>query len=104
MKRAGAEAWPTLSLQKIFYYRGNLLFWYNDVDGAVEQLRKATSKDGGLDQHTALMAWLRLGQANDMKGRRSEALDAYKRAIAVAPQSDIAKESRQYLSSPYKRS
>jgi hypothetical protein len=50
------------------------------------------------------MAWLRLGQASDMKGQRNDAMDAYKKAIAVAPQSDVARESRQYLSSPYKRS
>jgi tetratricopeptide (TPR) repeat protein len=104
MKRAGTQAWPTLSIEKVFYYRGNLLFWYKDLDTAIDQLRKATSKDGALDSHTALLAWMRLGQANDMKGRRNEAMEAYKRAIAVAPQSDIAKESRQYLSSPYKRS
>lgn len=104
LKRSGAQGWPTLSLEKIFYYRGNLLFWYNDLDAAVDQLRKATAKEAALDSYTSLMAWLRLGQANDMKGRRSEALDAYKRAIAVAPQSDVAKESRQYLNSPYKRS
>jgi tetratricopeptide (TPR) repeat protein len=104
LKRAGSAGWSRLQLEKIFYYRGNLLFWYNDVDGAVDQLRKATLKANELDAHTALMAWLRLGQASDMKGRREEALAAYKRAIAVAPQSDVAKESRQYLNSPYKRS
>jgi predicted Zn-dependent protease len=104
MKRAGAAGWGTLPLEKIFYYRGNLLFWYNDLDGAVDQLLKATAKSTELDSHTALMAWLRLGQTQDMKGRRSEAMSAYKRAIEVAPQSDVAKESRQYLSSPYKRS
>jgi tetratricopeptide (TPR) repeat protein len=104
MKRAGSAGWPTLLLEKIFYYRGNLLFWYNDLDGAVDQLRKATAKAKDLDPHTALMAWLRLGQASDMKGRRDEALAAYRHAIEVAPQSDVAKESRQYLNSPYKRS
>ena len=46
---------------------------------------------------------MRLGQLYDMKGRRNEAVSAYKQAIAVAPQSDVAKESKQYLSSPYKR-
>jgi tetratricopeptide (TPR) repeat protein len=103
MKRSGAQGWATLSLEKIYYYRGNLLFWYRDFDAAVDQLRKAT-KAADLDAHTALMAWLRLGQASDMKGRRSEAMEAYKKAISVAPQSDVAKESRAYLSSPYKRS
>jgi tetratricopeptide (TPR) repeat protein len=104
IKRSGTQGWTTLPLEKIYYYRGNLLFWYRDFDGAVDQLRKATSKAGDLDAHTALMSWLRLGQASDMKGMRSAALEAYRKAIAVAPQSDVAKESREYLSSPYKRS
>jgi tetratricopeptide (TPR) repeat protein len=104
MKRSGTHGWTTLSLEKIYYYRGNLLFWYRDFDAAVDQLRKATAKATDLDPHTALMAWMRLGQASDMKGQRNEAMDAYKKAIAVAPQSDVARESRQYLSSPYRRS
>jgi hypothetical protein len=39
-----------------------------------------------------------------MKNRRNEAIDAYKRAIAFAPQAEAAKESRGYMSSPYRRS
>jgi tetratricopeptide (TPR) repeat protein len=104
MKRSGAQGWTTLPLEKIYYYRGNLLFWYRDFDAAVDQLRKATARAADLDPHTALMAWLRLGQASDMKGQRDAAKEAYKNAISVAPQSDVAKESRQYLNSPYKRS
>jgi tetratricopeptide (TPR) repeat protein len=103
MKRSGAQGWGTLPLEKIYYYRGNLLFWYGDLDAAVDQLRKATSNSAGLDAHTALMAWLRLGQASDMQGQRGQAVDAYQKAIAVAPHSDVARESRRYLSSPYKR-
>lgn len=104
MKRSGEHGWTTLSLEKIYYYRGNLLFWYRDFDAAVDQLRKATANATDLDPHTALMAWMRLGQASDMKGQRNEAMDAYNKAISVAPQSDVAKESRQYLNSPYRRS
>ena len=69
MKRSGAQGWTTLPLEKIYYYRGNLLFWYRDFDAAVDQLRKATARAADLDPHTALMAWLRLGQASDMKGQ-----------------------------------
>jgi Flp pilus assembly protein TadD len=66
-------------------------------------MKKATSGAQHLDPHTALLAWMRLGQLYDMKGRRNEAVSAYKQAIAVAPQSDVAKESKQYLSTPYRR-
>jgi tetratricopeptide (TPR) repeat protein len=104
LKRSGAPGYSGLPLGKVFYYRGNLLFWYNDLDAAADQLGKATAKGEGLDPHTAVMAWLRLGQVHDMKGRRNEAVEAYKQAIAVAPYSDAARESKGYLSSRYRRS
>jgi tetratricopeptide (TPR) repeat protein len=103
LKRVGTSGFATLPMEKIYFYRGNLLFWYRDFDAAIEQLRRVTPKASSLDLNTAVMAWLRLGQSLDMKGRRSEALDAYKQAAAVAPQSDAARESRSYLRSPYKR-
>jgi tetratricopeptide (TPR) repeat protein len=46
---------------------------------------------------------MRLGQIYDLKGRRQEAIQAYRRAIAYAPESDAAKESRRYLITPYRR-
>jgi tetratricopeptide (TPR) repeat protein len=104
LKRSGAAGYASLPIEKIFYYRGNLLFWYNDLDAAVEQLRRVTPRASSLDLHTAMMTWLRLGQALDMKGQRAEAMAAYKQAIATAPQSDVAKESQRYLGSPYRRS
>ena len=103
LKRAGSPGFAALPMEKVNYYRGNLLFWYRDVDRALEEMKKATRRDAGLDRHTSVMAWMRLGQLSDMKGLRNEAIIAYKQAISVAPESDVAKESRQYLSSPYKR-
>lgn len=103
LKRAGSSGFTALPLEKVFYYRGNLLFWYRDFDAAAEQLRRVTPKASSLDAHTAVMAWLRLGQTLDMKGQRNEALSAYKQAVNVAPQSDAATESKKYLSSPYRR-
>jgi len=44
-----------------------------------------------------------MGQIYDMKNRRSDAIEAYKRAIAFAPEAEAAKESRGYISSPYRR-
>jgi len=103
LKMANSSGFAALPMEKIHYYRGNLLFWYNDIDLALEEMKKATSRTTDLDVHTALMAWMRLGQLNDMKGRRAEAINAYKKAVAAAPQSDIGKESKAYISSPYKR-
>lgn len=103
LKRGGTAGFASLPVEKIHYYRGNLLFWYKDFDRALEELKKATARPAGLDIHTTVMAWMRLGQVNDMKGRRNEALSAYKQAVAVAPESDAGKESNRYLSSPYRR-
>jgi tetratricopeptide (TPR) repeat protein len=102
LKQAASPGFASLPLEKIYYYRGNLLFWYKDYDRALEQITKATSGSKALDRHTALMAWMRLGQLHDLKGRRGEATAAYKQAISLAPQSDVAKESRRYMSSPFK--
>jgi tetratricopeptide (TPR) repeat protein len=104
LKLSGAPGFATLPLEKIYYYRGNLLFWYKDTDRALEQMSKAANPSAGLDRHTAMMAWMRLGQLHDLKGHRQEAVKAYKQAVAVAPDSDVAKESRKYLSSPFKHS
>ena len=102
LKRSGAAGFATLPLEKVFYYRGNLLFWYKDTDAALEQIKKAVGHRESLDRHTSLMAWMRLGQLNDVKGSRQDAIAAYQKAVAVAPESDVAKECRRYLSSPFK--
>ena len=49
------------------------------------------------------MAWLRLGQAYDMKQQHSLAKPAYLAAIRTAPQSEGAKEARKYVDSRYVR-
>jgi tetratricopeptide (TPR) repeat protein len=104
LKRQNAPGFRSLPLEKVFYYRGNLLFWYRDFDAAIEQLRRVTPKVARLDLQTAVMAWLRLGQTLDLKGQRKEAVEAYRQAISVAPESEAAKEAREHLSSPYRRS
>lgn len=103
LKHAGTSGFARLPLEKIYFYRGNLLFWYREYDAAIEQLQRVTPRAASLDLNTAVMAWLRLGQSLDMKGRRGEAEAAYKQAVALAPESDAARDSRNYLRSPYRR-
>lgn len=103
LKRAASPGFAALPQEKIHFARGTLLFWYRDYDVAIEELSKATSKAKDLDLNTGSMAWLRLGQCYDMKKRRPDALAAYRAAIEVAPDSDAARQSRQYLSNPYRR-
>ena len=103
LKKSNATGYAALPVEKIYYYRGNLLFWYRDLDQALDNLNRVTTRAADLDLNTGVMAWLRVGQIYDMKGQRPQAVEAYKRAIAFAPQSDIAKEAQSYVSSPYKR-
>lgn len=103
LKKAGTPGFASLPMEKIHYYRGNLLFWYDDLDWALAEMQKATRQPTTLDRHTSLLAWMRLGQINDMKGKRKAAISAYAQAVAVAPDSDIGKESKRYISSAYKR-
>jgi len=88
---------------KIWYQEGTIQFWYRDYDAAIENLRKTCGSPEEIDLNTGATAWLRLGQIFDLKLRRPEAMDAYRKSIAFAPQSEQAQEARRYLSTPYHR-
>jgi tetratricopeptide (TPR) repeat protein len=103
MKQSGLPGYADVPWEKIYFQLGNIEFWYNDLDRAIENLKKVTSSQNEVDLNTGVLAWMRLGQIYDMKNRRAEALEAYKHAIAFAPEADAAKESRGYMSSPYRR-
>jgi tetratricopeptide (TPR) repeat protein len=102
LKASGAPGFKTVPAEKIAYARGNLLFWYREPAAAVPHLQRAASRAAALDPNTGVMAWLRLGQCFDLLNRRSEALSAYRQAIAYAPASDPARGARRLLSSPYR--
>ena len=103
LKQNDAPGYGKLPAEKIYYSRGNLLFWYNDLDPAIENLKRVTARVSAVDLNTGMNAWLRLGQIYDLKKQRNLAEAAYKQAINGAPDSDAAKESRKYLSRPYRR-
>jgi len=101
LKRTGAPGFSTLPDERIEYARGNLLFWYEDFDLAIQHLERATAHDQVLDPNSGPSAWLRLGQCYDIRGRRQDALRSYSRAVAFTPASDPAHEAKKYLSSPF---
>lgn len=103
LKKSGAPGYKNLLPEKVNFARGNVLFWYGDLEPAVENLRMAAGRARDLDPNTGVLSWLRLGQCYDLLGRRQEALEAYRAATAYAPESEAAKESRRYLGSPYRR-
>lgn len=103
LKKAGAPGYVSLPVEKIHYYKGHLLFWHRDLDQALNARKLVAPRAGELDLNTGSMSWLGIGQIHDLQGRRKEAQDAYRHAISVAPNSEAAKESKEYLGSPYRR-
>jgi tetratricopeptide (TPR) repeat protein len=103
LKSGGTSGFSRLMPEKILYARGTILFWYNDLDLALENMQQVTTRAGELDLNTGTFAWLRLGQIYDLKGQRTQAVAAYRHAINLAPVSDAARLSTRYLSEPYRR-
>lgn len=103
LKRSGAAGLDQLPDEKIRYTRGNLLFWYNDLDAALDDMKAVTVKTETLDLNTGVYAWLRLGQIYDLKGQHEQALAAYRETMRYAPGSEAAREARDFMASPYRR-
>jgi tetratricopeptide (TPR) repeat protein len=102
-RRRGDPGYSRLSQERVHYARGNLLFWYNDLHQSLADLKQATRRPDELDLSTATMAWLRLGQVYDLLGDREPALEAYRKTVATAPNSEVAKEATDYIDKPYRR-
>jgi tetratricopeptide (TPR) repeat protein len=103
LKGRNAPGYDRLSWERIYYQEGTIQFWYRDLGAALENLKKAAAAPERLDLNTGALVWLRMGQIYDLTNRRAQALDAYKRSIAFAPDAEAAQESRKYLGAPYHR-
>ncbi|HTX38129.1 MAG TPA: tetratricopeptide repeat protein [Bryobacteraceae bacterium] len=105
LKNSHSPGYDRVPWEKIYFQEGIVEFWYNDLDRALENMKKvaAASASDEMDLNTGVSAWMRIGQIYDMEHHRAEALAAYKKAIAYAPQAEAAQESRKYLSEPYRR-
>jgi tetratricopeptide (TPR) repeat protein len=103
LKAAHTPGFEHLPWEKIYFQKGSIQFWYNDLDHSLENMQKVAAAAADVDLNTGVLAYLRMGQIYDMKQRRAEAVEAYKKAIAYAPQAEAAQESRKYLSTPYRR-
>jgi tetratricopeptide (TPR) repeat protein len=98
-----APGFGDLAPERIHYLEGNFLFWYNDLEQAMDHMKRVTAKAHELDLNTGIMSWMRLGQIYDLEDRHPQAVAAYRKAIAMAPQSEVGKESRSYIARPYRR-
>lgn len=103
LKQLNTPALAALPIEKIYYFRATVQFWYRDLNDAATNFQRVTAKASDLDPNTGVTAWMRLGQTFDLLGRRDDAVAAYRKAIAYAPGSYRAKESEEYLRSPYQR-
>lgn len=106
LKSAHSKGYDRVSWEKIHYETGNLQFWFDDFDNALDNLKKATSKPSQLkelDLNSGALAFMRQGQIYDLKNRHDLAIQAYRQAMEFAPEADAAKESQKYIGSPYKR-
>ncbi|MBV9294335.1 MAG: tetratricopeptide repeat protein [Acidobacteriaceae bacterium] len=103
LRTRGAPGYADLPLEKIKYLKGNLLFWYGDLDPALTDLKEATRNADKLDLNTAVLAWLRIGQTYDLQGNHQQAIGAYRETMKTAPKSQAATEASTYISNPYRR-
>jgi tetratricopeptide (TPR) repeat protein len=106
LKQAGWPGFDRISWEKIYYETGNLEFWFNDLDRALDDLRKVTATPDqmrDLDLNTGVLAFMRQGQIYDLQNRHSLAIQAYQRAMKFAPEAEAARESQHYINSPYAR-
>ena len=103
LKRSHAPGYDRVPWEKIYFQEGIIEFWYNDLDLALDNLKKVAAAAEDVDLNTGVYAYLRMGQIYDMTHRRPLAVETYRKAIAYAPQAEAAQECRKYLSTPYRR-
>jgi hypothetical protein len=66
-------------------------------------MKKVTAHAEDVDLNTGVLAWMRVGQIYDLTKQHNLAIEAYKKAMAYAPEAEAARESRRYIASPYRR-
>ena len=74
----------------------------DELDHALDHLRQVAAAPE-IDLNTSVYTYLRIGQIYDLQRHRTQALEAYRKAIAYAPEADGAQQARKYLETPYRR-
>ena len=107
LKQENSVGYERLPWEKIYYETGNLQFWFDDLDRALENLKKVTASAEQLkelDLNTGVLALMRQGQIYDLQNRHNLAVKAYQQAVKFAPEAEAAHESQHYINFPYTRS
>jgi tetratricopeptide (TPR) repeat protein len=102
-KTANAPGYAPLPWPRIWYQKAGIQFAFSELDAALENYRKAL--DGGKDLNLTitLITHLRIGQIHDLKFQREKALEQYRKVIDLAPDTDLARESKRYIDKPFRR-
>jgi tetratricopeptide (TPR) repeat protein len=106
LKQDNAPGYERVPWEKIYYETGNLEFWFDDLDRALDNLKKVTGTPEQLrelDLNTGVLALMRQGQIYDLQKNHNLAVNAYKQAVKFAPEAEAARESQHYINSPYTR-
>jgi len=105
-KRDDVPGYARVPWEKIYYETGNLEFWFDDLDQALENLKKVTATTRQLnevDLNTGVLALMREGQIYDLQNRHDLAVPVYREAVRFAPEAEAARESQHYIGTPYRR-
>jgi tetratricopeptide (TPR) repeat protein len=105
-KRDNVPGFERIAWEKIYFETGNMEFWFDNFDSALENLRKVTGSPAQLkelDLNTGVLALMREGQIYDLQKRHSLAIPIYEQAVKFAPEAEAARESQHYIHSPYSR-
>ncbi|HVW86945.1 MAG TPA: hypothetical protein VHB50_19800 [Bryobacteraceae bacterium] len=105
-KTENAPGYGRIPWEKIYYETGNMEFWFDDLNAALDNLKKVTESPAQLkelDLNTGVLALMRQGQIYDLENRHNLAVPLYREAIQFAPDAEAAKESQHYIGSPYRR-
>ena len=102
LKNAHVAGYDRVPWEKIYYQQGTIEFWYGELDHALGHLQQVASTPE-IDLNTGVYTYLRIGQIYDMQQHRAQAIQAYRKAIAYAPEADGAQEARRCLETPYRR-
>jgi tetratricopeptide (TPR) repeat protein len=106
MKRENVPGYERIPWEKIYYETGNMEFWFDDFETAMDNLRKVTASQAQLkelDLNTGALAFMRQGQIYDLQKRHNLAVPIYQQAVRFAPEADAARESQHYINNPYSR-
>ena len=102
-KRKGVKGFDRVPWAKVYYQLATVQFWHNDLDSALANFEKVAGGAADVDLNTEVLTWMRIGQIHDLAGRREDAVQAYRKAIAAAPNAAAARESKRYQRSAYRR-